>query len=496
MMTWLRNHRTEVLIVFGILLIAAFLRFYRLPEYMTFLGDEGRDALVIKKMLVEHDLPFIGPPASVGNIYLGPLYYYMMAVPMAIFWLNPVAAAGMVAFVGVATVFLTYYLARQWFGFIPAVFSASLYAVSWVAIIYSRSSWNPNPVPFFALLMVLGFYKSRQKRDYRWLVLSGGALAAAIQMHYLSLILVPVFAAFWLFELKKKEGKNFLKGTIMAKIAFLLLMLPLVLFDLKHDFLNLNAFISLFNSGGGSISFNPLTGLTRILPVYIENLTGRYLAGGVGLLACITAAVILIPSILGFYRARSGKEISWPYFALGSWLGIGLLGISFYRGEVYDHYLGFLSPLPFLLFGSLAAIAKTKYQKAGVGLLAGILLVANFLQSPLLTPPANQLGRTQEIARSVIRQSDSKPFNFALISKSNYDSAYQFYLEQYGAKPEVLPFVTTKQLFVVCEDSVCKPIGHPKHEIAAFGWAKIEHESEVLGVKVYKLVSNPSGKPL
>ena len=107
---------------------------------MTFLGDEGRDALMIKRILVEWDIPLIGPPTSVGNMYLGPLYYYMMAIPMSISWLNPIAAAAQVALIGVLTVGLLYYLVRQWFGKIPAILVSFLYAISPVTIIYSRSS--------------------------------------------------------------------------------------------------------------------------------------------------------------------------------------------------------------------------------------------------------------------------------------------------------------------------------------------------------------------
>jgi asparagine N-glycosylation enzyme membrane subunit Stt3 len=70
---------------------------------------------------------------------------------MAVWWLNPMAAAIMVALIGTISVGLIYYFARQWFGKIPAFIAAFLYAISPVNIIYSRSSWNPNPAPLFAL---------------------------------------------------------------------------------------------------------------------------------------------------------------------------------------------------------------------------------------------------------------------------------------------------------------------------------------------------------
>jgi hypothetical protein len=49
----------------------------------------------------------------------------------------------------------------------------------------------------------------------------------------------------------------------------------------------------------------------------------------------------------------------------------------------------------------------------------------------------------------------------------------------------------TDQLFVICEPwgkVNCNPIGHPKWQIAAFGWAKIDREWEMEGVRVFRLV--------
>ena len=192
---------------------------------MTFLGDEGRDALMIKRILTTGDIPLLGPPTSVGNMYLGPLYYYMMAVAMAIWWLNPLAAALMVALLGTATVGIIYYLARNWFGKAAGFIAAFLYAISPVNIIYSRSSWNPNPAPFFALLAITGLYWARQKKNFLYFIVTGGALAFAVQMHYLALILLPIAGVLWLYEVflqikKKVEYKYFWVGTFGAIGAF------------------------------------------------------------------------------------------------------------------------------------------------------------------------------------------------------------------------------------------------------------------------------------
>lgn len=493
----LKDEKILFIILLGILSLAAILRFYKLEEYMTFLGDEGRDAIIVKDIITFKNFPLIGPPTSVGNIYLGPLYYYMMAAPMAIFSLNPVSAAGMNALIGVLTVGLIYYLGKVWFGRVPGLIAAYLYAISPVTIIYSRSSWNPNPTPFFSLLAILGLYKAHTSGDYKWLILTGLSTAAAIQMHYLALILLPVLVVGWIRELLSKkrldQGRFFWNGTILGIISFFLLISPLFIFDLKHNFLNYRAIITFFSTNKG-IDFNLLENLSNVTPIYYQSIVGRYMSGEYPILTPIVAALILLPIFwtgILFFRK---KEFNNGIWILNSWLLIGILGLTFYKNKIYDHYLNFLNPAPYLLLGSLISFNFGKYKKwvlAGMIILVLALTIINFDKSPLKFPPNNQLKRTQEVARFIIEKGENKDFNFALLAQNNYDSAYQFYLDQYGHKPKKLPFKKTTQLFVVCEDQVCDPIYSPKYEIAAFGWSLVEKMWEVNGLKVYKLVQNP-----
>src|SRR5690242_2249800 len=72
-----------------ILSLASFLRLYRIQDYMTFLGDEGRDVLVVYNILHGH-FTLLGPTASVGGFFLGPIYYYFMTPFLWLFNYNPV----------------------------------------------------------------------------------------------------------------------------------------------------------------------------------------------------------------------------------------------------------------------------------------------------------------------------------------------------------------------------------------------------------------------
>ena len=499
----LKVEKKYFIAILAVLFLALFFRLYRIDQYMIFLGDEGRDAQVVKAMVDVHHFPLIGPPTSVGNIYLGPLYYYMMFPPMFLFNLSPVAASVMVALVGVATVAFIYYLGKNWFNRKSALIASFLYAISPVTIAYSNFSWNPNPLPFFALLSIFGIYKMNKSGNFIWLTLTGASVAASLQMHYLALILLPLTFIFWIHEIlfRKyyvKPIKNLIEGTILGIIVFLIITSPLVWFDLRHNFLNYQAVIHLF-SQTNTVGINLFENLAKVPRVFAYNLVGRYIAGQNIYLEMVVSVIIILLLVRGFIKRAKDKILDWPTMALGMWILVGLIGISFYKGEVYDHYLNFLNPALFLLLGSIAAIKlQKKYQNLlNIFLVVLVLTLAfvNLQKNPLLIPPQNQLKRTQDIAKFIIGKSQGQDFNFALIAKSNYDSAYQFYLDLYGHKPKVVPFDKTGQLFVVCEDEVCDPTHNAKYEVAGYGWSKIDWMQEFEGVKIYRLIPNPSGKP-
>src|SRR3990172_11666881 len=194
-------------LVLIILLASSLLRLYRIEDYMTFLGDEGRDVLVVYNIL-HGNLTLLGPTASVGGFFLGPIYYYFMVPFLFIFNYNPVGPAVMVAFLGIATVWLIYKFASEIFNSRVGLISALLYSISPVVIAYSRSSWNPNIFPFFSLLTLYIIYKSLLKNNVKLFILGGVFLGISMQLHYLAtflgfIIAVYVLSAFairYLFE--------------------------------------------------------------------------------------------------------------------------------------------------------------------------------------------------------------------------------------------------------------------------------------------------------
>ena len=99
-----------------IILISAFCRLYRIQDYMEFLGDQGRDVVIVRDFLKNGNLFFIGPQTSIGNMYLGPYYYYFFVAPgLLLANFNPVGPAIVVALLGILTVYLLFRFTKKWF---------------------------------------------------------------------------------------------------------------------------------------------------------------------------------------------------------------------------------------------------------------------------------------------------------------------------------------------------------------------------------------------
>jgi len=508
---FLSKNYGKIILVF-ILIAAAFLRLYKIMDYMTFLGDEGRDVLVVYKIL-HGKLTLLGPTASVGGFFLGPIYYYFMTPFLWLFNYNPVGPAVMVALFGIATVWLIYKVGKEFFGSLVGLTAAGLYAISPLVVTYSRSSWNPNLMPFFSLLTLYLVYKSLKKNGVKLFILSGILFGIAMQLHYLALFLgVIIFTYVLLYQFT--YSKNFLSKIIKQYASFFLgFMLgwsPFLAFEIRHGFTNIISIINFvlkpqdINVSGhffgivGNVSLRVFGRLVANFPASEKISSWSEMS-----IACWSYFTIILGiASVGFltykcfkeYKLRSADFAKFSLLLLWLIFGVGLFG--FYRKSIYDYYFGFMFPLPFLIVGILIKNlwAKKMGKIFGISILL-ILVWLNSLTPPYKYPANRQLNQAEEISRFVINKTNNKPFNFALITGGNSDHAYRYFFTVWHKEPMTIQNeiidpkrkTVTDQLLIVCEGPQCYPLGNSLWEIAGFGRAEIVGEWKASVVKVFKL---------
>lgn len=499
-----------------ILLLAAFMRLYMISDYMTFLGDEGRDVLVAKGILDGH-FTLLGPRASAGDFFTGPIYYYMIAPFLWLFHLDPVGPAVMVALFGVATVFLIYIAGKDFFDKKTGLLAAALYAVSPLVITYSHSSWNPNVVPFFSLLTLYLLYKAvTTVRSWKYYLGVGILLGICIQLHYISLFLaiivaVSLFLMHWFLN-NKIFIIQLIKYYLQIFLGFLIGFSPFLAFEARHGFPNTRTILKFIASDTTKQTYERYNAFYQPIADVFFRLFGRLvfhypspdLYGGYSLLQLQLFGLLVIIFAIASIIVLLLNKNKFVVILLSVWLVLGVVLFGFYKKPIYDYYLVFMFPLPFFLIGNLIGrVWDLKKGKMQYGIVLGSLLFVgifgyNLYFQPFQYAPNRQKAQAEEISKFVVSQTNNQPFNFALLSSGNgnSDHAYVYYLTILGHQPVTIENTAndpqrktvTNQMMIVCEDIGCKPLGNPLWEIAGFGRAAVWKSWDVSVVKVYKLV--------
>lgn len=458
---------------------------------MGFLGDEGRDALIVKRMIVDHRFTLLGPITSVGLMHLGPMYYYFMIPFLWASNLNPVGPAIMVALFSLATTVLIWKMCQEFLGTRAANLAALFYTLSPFVITYSHSSWNPNILPFFALCIVYSLVKAIHTKKITWLFVAGLNFGIAIQLHYVAL----VFVFIGLVYLFTTRVFPLLKSIFTVAGGVFVTFLPFVIFEIRHSFINTKTIYDFVTRTGNEKTFSIMQPISSFWDLFVRlfwrllTIESAQLAKAVG--------VFLLLGVLYQYKNEINKKTKLFLQALLVWIGVGLLVLSLYSGNVYDYYLMFVFPLPFIFLGLVFANISKKNVLGAISIFVAsmFLVIVYSRNTPILQPPNRLAFQSEEIANFILDKTSGEPYNFALIAGQNSDHAYRYFLEVNGYSPVTIENPTldplrnsvTKQLFVVCEEAVCQPLGHPLWEIAGFGPAEIVDEWQVGLFKVFKL---------
>ncbi len=483
----------HIICLLCIILLGAVLRLYRIRDYLGFLGDEGRDALVVKRMLVDHKFTLLGPITSVGLMHLGPMYYYFMMPFLALTLLDPVGPAIMVALFSLATIFLIWKICTDYFDPKSGLIASLLYACSPLVIIFSHSSWNPNILPFWSLLIIYSLLKLNvTKENVGWLFVTGLAFGIAIQLHYVALVFLPIILGVILLN-RKKIG---IKPLNLLLIGFMISFSPFIFFELRNKFVNTLSIIKFVSRTGNAKTFEFFNIIERFWDLSVRLFWRLVVIENAEIAIIFMFLVFGLCSYIYWKSNKTAeKRIILHIFIIWFVLGIGLL--SLYTGNIFDYYLMFIFPLPFLLTGiSLSYLSKKWFGKLVTVFILSCLIYFELKNTPISKPPNRLATQTQEIAKFVLVQANNLPYNFALMANMNSDHAYRYFLEIEGHPPVILKnpiedperVSVTEQLLVVCEEKVCQPLGHPLWEIAGFGRAEIVQESTVGLFKVFKLV--------
>ena len=237
---------TPFLILFGMaLLVGGFLRLERYDTLLRFNTDQVRDIKIIQQMEMQGDWPLLGPKAGGTEFQLGPAFYYLEYLSGTLFGFTPSGTTLLIPILSLASLVLLYQLFRFIFSPTTSLTLMSIAAISFYLIKYARFGWNPNFLLFFLLLFLLALLHiidPKEKHPLRWYAVLGVAMGIGMQLHTLSLLLMPFlfFIACGMSFLSART-QTLRRGGFTLALVFLC-FIPVFLSEITTQGANIQAF--------------------------------------------------------------------------------------------------------------------------------------------------------------------------------------------------------------------------------------------------------------
>jgi len=449
-----------------------------------FLADQGRDAVIVRRIILLQKFPLIGPPSSIGEVFLGPFYYYVVAPFLWLFRSNPVGLAIGVALLSVGASILIYHIVKKIVSANVALILSILIATSALFVDIGRFSWNPNLLPYFSFITLsLFFLALHGKRNVLFSLAFGIFFGLSFQLHHLAALLtIPIGIYFVLFLFRKKNPKAILIPFISI-MGFASTLLPFALFEVRHDFLNIRNLISLFTKQN-VVSSGPL--LNRLVDVTSAVVRFAFHISVSPFIAC-TFAISVIGIIIIFLRKKENPFITLHLISFVSLL----VALSRVNAQAIPHYYHTVYISLYILLAFIfAELTKHKLKLLTVICISAFIVVQSRSYYFIWKESSQQFAQPEKIGKQIAEMSNGKRINLTTypVEFTSRD-CYQYYIELNGGNVvDGSSSEVTDTLFVLCDKEPCRIIKSDSWNIQMFGTAKIDTIKKTDGISIYKLI--------
>lgn len=424
----------------------------------SFTYDVGRDMLEVRKIVYDHNFTLIGPTTGLAGLFYGPWWYYILSIPFLISGGNPQFVAFFIAFTGILTILLIYYLGKKIEGNFLGLTLAFFCSFSPTMIGVSSQIWSPNLIPFFVVLVLLLIYKiffNKGSNDNKYYLILGFLLGLILDLEvvfgavFIIGIILSIVILFW--------NKIKLRSYLYILFGFLFIVLPRFLFEIRHNFIMTRSVIENFNkqplANNNFFNHNHIVDVLKTL----KNLFDATFAGQNAILGFVI--ILFLLAGLFVYKNIDQKKQFYLKFSLIILLTFFII-LSFFSGAIWRHYLVGI-PILYILIGGLMISGIKKCFKIPIPVIALAFLILltvymkelNFSISSISLKPSwegdaavyrNQLA----VIDYVYQNASGNKFNYVTYTPAVHDYPYQYLFAWYGKnKYGYIPSKEKEKLF-------------------------------------------------
>lgn len=429
---YLITNRSMLLSLLLIISIGAMLRFYKLADMSQFEFDQEYAANFAYTVIKDYPIQLIGQGLSVQGLFMGPLYFYYLVPFYALFNLHPIGGAVGSVILGLFTILIYFWVGKNLFGVKTGLTLAFLRAA---LLSYLGVDWLVTPAfssDLTVLLTWFCFYKYWYGQT-KYIIPIFFLFGLYTSFHP---ILFPFYFVFLMIIIIKRIFPK-IKEFLIALVAGIIPLLPLIKFEIDHSFLEVKLLFK-FSSEHIVRETKDLNSLFNFLKVEVTGPLSILLSDyGSSWLIPTSIIILIIMVFIALLRIAFWTK-SFHLIMLITTFVIFTLYYFLLPTHVPEYYF---MPVTTLLFIYIVATANLllnlKYKF--LFYLAYIFIFIwnfNYLKSSWSSTSLKNLSQKDTIVREIIsRQPENSQFFVSYIMPFGANTGYAYLFKVYNRVP-------------------------------------------------------------
>lgn len=410
--------------------LTIFSKTYNIDKRVGLSWDHARDAEVIWRIVVERKLTLIGPQVVSDNaFFLGPLWYYLN-LPFYLFTgLDPIAGSLGVMTFALFTLIAVYFFVKNLAGRTAAIIASLIWAG-----LPDIIPWNPILVPFFVISILYFVFKSLDG-DKKSLIYTSLVVGLALQIHFQMIFFVPLLSLLFISFAVLYRSIPVL--TILLSLSVLLLtFLPQIIFDLRHEFLNLFGLLKLFGLSAGERVRETLY-LTQLSSVIPKFTTSHFFLASLPVPGYLIGSALIVLSVIGNLLLKISK---FKKLVLILITFAPVFFFSLYKGNLSEYYF-YICSVPILIGFSNLLKVIFNFSIIGKTLVSLLLLTIIISNLDIVLKEKNEMSLKDQkaVVRYLKNQKEDEKLNVSFTLPYNYDAGFKYLFKYYNLSVDDVP---------------------------------------------------------
>jgi hypothetical protein len=277
MKNFLRDLTKTNLLLIAVFIVAVGIRLYNFSDRVTFWSEQAR-TLVVSADYIHNKPSLLGQPYFIREdknshlLYSGALFNYSLIPLLLISNYDPVIITVFFTLLNILTGLVIYFVAKKMFNTPIATISCALFLFNDLMIYHSLFIWAYNLLPLIGILVLYFSWRYIHKNSNPDIFIVGLLSGIGVSLQFL---FAPIALLVFIINFLKSKKKLF--TTLLFGLGTILANLPMLIFDLRHNFYNLNTLFQYFldTLGGKSNASFAYYYLLPLWPVFA--IFGAYL---------------------------------------------------------------------------------------------------------------------------------------------------------------------------------------------------------------------------